>query len=590
MLDMLNTILLIVNIALTVIVALIVVLKALKGAKRGAYLAPIHLGTVLLSAIAAFILTGVFTGMILSYLSDMPLEETLHNIETMIGQSLGEEIHSFVEGFDPAVISYIVAIPSALLSPLIFFLLYVLFRILFGAIRGVVIKACAIPKRTDVTGKTIGGVIGGLEGVLVVVLCLIPITSFLNIGTSVTQKISFEDKTVAEVIDSVEDFNEAPVFGLIRSMGGELLTYELTSVTLNDKRVNLMNEIEVGFEIYNNVMIIIDGSGDGFVVTEEKQTAISAVVEMIESSDYLPMVLSSAMHMVSDGFLGDIPENPTEPMDRVMAALGEFIESTTPETITADLRTFVDVFFLLNENGVMDTLTSGDTEAIMEAISAKDEAGDTVIKKLIRTLGSNPHTQTIIAALNELSVSIMCDSLGFTGDTTQVYEDLKQGLNDIIAITPPADKSDEEAVKAYKEELKTTLKDTITGSLENVASTEELNSIKEQLTDEVMDEMTDQVSNYLEQNPQIQEMEDEDVTEIILTYYDAYLQYQQDGTLPDDLPFPLPGGGAGGEGGDSVIPLPEGGGSDDSAPFLPIPDGEGGSYAPYPDPDARPIN
>jgi hypothetical protein len=246
--------------------------------------------------------------------------------------------------------------------------------------------------------------------------------------------------------------------------------------------------------------------------------------------------------MVSGPLLGEIPENPTEPMDRVMAALGNFIESTTPDTITADLRTFVDAFFLLNENGAFETLTSGDTEAIMEALSEKDESGDTIIKKLIRMLGANPHTKTIIAALNELSVSIMCDSLGFTGDTAQVYDDLKQGLNDIISITPPADKDDEEAVAAYKEELKTTLKDTITGSLENVATGEELEEIREQLTDEVMDEMTEQVSNYLEENPEITEMEDEDVTEIILTYYDAYLQYQQNGTLPDDLPFPLPGG------------------------------------------------
>ena len=377
---------------------------------------------------------------------------------------------------------------------------------------------------------------------LVVVLCLIPITSFLNIGTSVTKKIDFEDRAVAEVVDEIEEFNDAPVFGLIRSMGGEMLTYELTTVSLGGSRVNLMNEIEVGIEIYNNIMIITEGMGDEFVVTAEKQAAIDRIVTMVEQSDYLPMVLSSATHMLSGSFLGEIPENPTDPMDKVMAALGDFIESTTPSTITADLRTFVDAYFLLNENGVFDTLTSGDTEAIMQVLSEKDESGDTIIKKLVRALASNPHTKTIIATLNELSVSIMCDSLGFTGDTTQVYEDLKQGLNDIIAITPPEDKTDEEAVAAYKEELKTTLKDTITGSLENVASSEELDEIKEQLTDEVMDEMTDQVSNYLEQNPEITEMEDEDVTEIILSYYDAYLQYQQDGTLPDDLPFPLPGG------------------------------------------------
>lgn len=540
---MLESILLTISIVLTVIVALVVVLKARAGAKRGAYVAPIHLGSVLLSATVAFILTGVFTGMLLSSLAEISLIDFVREIELTMGETFDPEIHEMIASFDPAVISYVVAIPAALFSPFIFFLLYIFCRLVFGAVRGVVVKACAIPKRVDTTGKTIGAVVGGLEGILVVVLCLIPITAFLNIGTSVTQKIDFEDEAVAEVIDSIEEFNEAPVFGLIRTMGGEFLTGELTTVSLGGRRVNLMNEINVGFELYNDIAIVLaEDDGGDFAVTPEKQAAIDRVVAVIEQSDYLPMVLSSAMHMVSGPLLGEIPENPTEPMDRVMAALGDFIESTTPDTITADLRTFVDAFFLLNENGAFETLTSGDTEAIMEALSEKDESGDTIIKKLIRMLGANPHTKTIIAALNELSVSIMCDSLGFTGDTAQVYDDLKQGLNDIISITPPADKNDEEAVAAYKEELKTTLKDTITGSLENVATGEELEEIREQLTDEVMDEMTEQVSNYLEENPEITEMEDEDVTEIILTYYDAYLQYQQNGTLPDDLPFPLPGG------------------------------------------------
>lgn len=540
---MLESILLTISIVLTVIVALVVVLKARAGAKRGAYVAPIHLGSVLLSATVAFILTGVFTGMLLSSLAQISLIDFVREIELTMGETFDPEIHEMIASFDPAVISYVAAIPAALFSPFIFFLLYIFCRLVFGAVRGVVVKACAIPKRVDTTGKTIGAVVGGLEGILVVVLCLIPITAFLNIGTSVTQKIDFEDEAVAEVIDSIEEFNEAPVFGLIRTMGGEFLTGELTTVSLGGRRVNLMNEINVGFELYNDIAIVLaEDDGGDFAVTPEKQAAIDRVVAVIEQSDYLPMVLSSAMHMVSGPLLGEIPENPTEPMDRVMAALGNFIESTTPDTITADLRTFVDAFFLLNENGAFETLTSGDTEAIMEALSEKDESGDTIIKKLIRMLGANPHTKTIIAALNELSVSIMCDSLGFTGDTAQVYDDLKQGLNDIISITPPADKDDEEAVAAYKEELKTTLKDTITGSLENVATGEELEEIREQLTDEVMDEMTEQVSNYLEENPEITEMEDEDVTEIILTYYDAYLQYQQNGTLPDDLPFPLPGG------------------------------------------------
>ena len=122
---MLESILLTISIVLTVIVALVVVLKARAGAKRGAYVAPIHLGSVLLSATLAFILTGVFTGMLLSSLAEISLIDFLREIELAMGETFDPEIHEMIASFDPAVISYVAAIPAALFSPFIFFLLYI---------------------------------------------------------------------------------------------------------------------------------------------------------------------------------------------------------------------------------------------------------------------------------------------------------------------------------------------------------------------------------------------------------------------------------------------------------------------------------
>ena len=35
-----------------------------------------------------------------------------------------------------------------------------------------------------------------------------------------------------------------------------------------------------------------------------------------------------------------------------------------------------------------------------------------------------------------------------------------------------------------------------------------------------------------------EEVTDEDVDDLILSYYDAYLEYQETGKVPDDIPLP----------------------------------------------------
>ena len=535
----------IVSLVLTAIFAIVVLLKTRKGAKRGAYQQPIHLGVVLVGAIISFITTLILSSSIFTALDGFTMEELVAGIESVTGAPFDEQMRGVLLSINPSTITALLALPVALMCPIIFTVCYFILSFFTNIIFKIVCKACGIKKRRDTVGKVIGASLGALEGVLVMTLFLVPMCSMLNLTIAVTSEIQTDDAATVEVFEAIEDFTETPVMQLASFAGGDFLTRELTTVHVQDSDVNLSNEIAVGFEIFNNISLLTNiGEGE---ISEEQRAAVNAIISALERSDYLPLILSDATHAVSVLVFGNIPENPTKPEEKLTKALADMLSSSTPDTIVDDLSMIMDAAFLLIDNGVLEALEGGDQDTVMNLLTAKDEEGNTIIKQAIRLLTKNPRTTGIIASLNELSVSLMCQSFGIEGDAAQVYEDLKQGLNDVAAITPDSYETEEEYHEALGETLNQTLVD---------------NGIE--LEEEMLDTMTGYVGDYLEEareNGTLDEqLTDENVTEIILTYYDAYLQYQENGTVPEIPGLPgLPGGEGGNGGSFPAIPGGNGG-------------------------------
>ncbi|MBQ7356709.1 MAG: hypothetical protein IJW66_04820 [Clostridia bacterium] len=554
----------IVGIALTVIFAIVVLLKTRKGAKRGAYQQPIHLGAVLLSAIISFVATLCLSASIFTSLDGFTMEELVVMLESLTGAPIEAEMRDVILSFEPSTITSLLALPVALLCPFIFTLCYLAVSIFTNIAYQIICKAAAVPKRRDTKGKVIGASLGALEGVVVMTLFLVPFSSILSLGRTVIAEIDTDDAEVASVFESVDNLAEAPVLKLASLAGGDFLTNELTTVSLKDSSVNLSKEIAVGFDIFNNISVLSEiGEGE---LTPEQRAAVNAIIAALDRSDYLPLLLSDGTHAVSALVFGDLPENPTKPEEKLLGALADMLATSTPDTIVDDIVMIKDVAFLLIDNGVLEALEGGDESAITDLLSKRDENGNSIIKQAIRLLTTNPRTGGIITALNELSVSLMCQSMGIEGDAAQVYEELKTGLNNVVAINPDDYADEEEYHEALGETLNQTLVD---------------NGIE--LEEEMLDTMTEYVGDYLDEARENgtleEELSDENVTEIILTYYDAYLEYQANGTVPDDLPA-LPGGDSGDNSGDSgnnggTLPaLPDGNGGVSDGGLTGIPGGD----------------
>ena len=97
------------------------------------------------------------------------------------------------------------------------------------------------------------------------------------------------------------------------------------------------------------------------------------------------------------------------------------------------------------------------------------------------------------------------------------YEDVKESVSDVLAVKKDNFATEEE----YKEELSKTLDNALTD-----------NGI------ELESEVVDGIADYIDENYSdfIGELTDEQFNDIILEYYDVYLDYINNGTLPEGIP------------------------------------------------------
>ena len=500
------------------LLGLLVLIGALKGLRRGISRQLIRTATVIASVVIAILVAKYFADNVLAKTCAMTTEEIIASLDA--SGSLSPEMTNALAALDSATISYILAIPLGLiLSPIIFVILFV-------AISGLMLIVHAIlsgifgfsKKRNNALTRVLGMVLGALQGALVTIVLLVPVVGLLTSATETVAMLnreSPEDESTVAIVEvyteSVKDYAEHPLVTAMSSVGGKLIYNKLATVKLEGEDYQMVETVSrPAVKISMNV-IKLKGF-DWKKLTDENEAAIKDIIAALEESSYTSALTADLLTFVSElyeegGLMAEIEAPMSDIMDAAMQTIGSF----TDESVATDLDVLTDAYFVLSQEDVLLTL-DGDLEKTLDILisDTTDENGNstTVVKKVVGILNSNPHTTPLVTALTKISVSALANQIGGASEETlALYDNVKSGVNETLAIKESDYSSREEYVGAVSDSLDTTLKE---------------NGIE--LERGVVDNMAEYVAdNYSD----VDSVSDQELNDIILSYYDSYLKNEE---------------------------------------------------------------
>lgn len=459
----------------------------------------------------AVLVTGSFSEVVISIFDGKSVKDAILLLEDYnIKVVMEEDVASLLDCFDAGVVKDIAMVPVAsLVLPVLFVILFIVLWLIMALIGFIISLIAGLGKRKGgCLGRLVGMVIGAVRGVVVSAVILFPVMAFLTVADSAVTLLRDqpeENESAATVVELYDTYlsksNESPVIEAMRAYGGGQLYDRLAHAEIGGKREDTRKTI-------NSIIILwtkstgINGM-DWRNLTPENKSAIDDMVLEICNDEYLSTsaagILGGLAKAVNDGVISIQLE---EPYGQLIKSAIAIFSDTSSENFKEDITTFKEIYFILSDSGVLAAFELG-TDATLEALTAKDPEGVTVINKLISTLRQNERTTALVEMLAHLSVSIMAGELGLDDDSLEKFEDLKGDLNGVLAVNSATYDTEEEKAAAVTDALNEAL-------IENNI----------QLSDDVVGEMTDYLINNVEPGAVVT---DEIVFDVIFSYYDAYL-------------------------------------------------------------------
>ena len=501
----------------------IVLIGLLKGLRRGAARQTVRTVTIVVSAVLSITITGAITASIAAFCEGKTLAEVVAAFN--LTPYLEESLINLLDCFDAVTAERLVDLPLlTLIMPFIFTGCFMVLSAILMIVHGIVSAILRFSgKRARLTSRLIGMAIGAAQGLAVAVIFTLPIINIINI-TSLAQATIAENRpeeaesnAICVVYDDyMKETKENPVFAFASVMGADALCDSFATVEIGEEKVNLRTTISRFLGSFDD--FAVRGEYDWTNPTEEQCDALKSVISDLAHDNYIASIMSGATRGVAIAIgTGVISLEMEEPALSVMENIVSIFTTLNEQNFANDIDTILDVYIMLAREQILLTLVDGSTEDITEAFISKNEAGETVIKRVITKIQNNEHMKPLVTMLTKLSISIMMNDVGVEqGD--EVYETVREGVSNVISIDKSQYETDEEYVDAVSESLDTTLKN---------------HDIE--LAPEIVDNMAEYITNQDYADFDIDEVTDEEVNDVILSYYEAYLDYVNNG---GENPFP----------------------------------------------------
>ena len=514
-------------IVITIFFALSVLGETFNGFRRTASRQIIHIIFTCAALLIAFFITkGTLTEMH-NFFSGTTIEDILLSIEQASPElEISAEIRNALANADAHLVELILTMPYAtIIAPFVFMILYFIINLIAKIVFWIISKI--IPKASTLAGTFLGMALGLAEGVIVTAVILLPFAAFSDVFGGVADRLDTaiempapevsedgeiaagdEEMTFAEVYEEyIKPIGHNPILDITRSLGGDAIIEAFAVVDLGDGKIDMRDELCATIDVIISASAM--GEVDWAQLTEENKAAITSIVESVQDSEYLSEIVSGVLVLMAD-ITEALPEEDTEGAENESneltdALMDDFLtifKTSTKDNIALDLETFKNMYFILSDDGIILAFNE-DSDTLLDALTAKDESNETSIDRIVSTIRKNPRTAPIITTLTKLSISVMASELGLGENVEAMYDDIKDGINDILAINYEDYANDDEYTAAIADSLNSTLKE------QGI-----------ELDTEVVTQMADYVGTEFKYH---EEFTEDDINDILLSYYDAVI-------------------------------------------------------------------
>ena len=509
------------------VIAVLGLLGAFKGYTRGFARQFIRTLTVVGSAaLALYVAKMTYYDGLLPFFEGKTMGDIINELGAM-GVLPADTDLGWLSNFDAEVARYLITLPLVLVvTPILFVVLFVIISALALIIHAAISGLFGFrKKRNNGLTRLLGTFLGAVQGVAVALLLLTPIIGYGTVYAETVETMKQEtpeNETVIMLSDTYDAYlretMEHPVTKISKTVGVDYLFDYLVTVWVDDAtQITMTDNIPSIASIYSEWGKL--AGADWKALTPEQENAIKAILAKMDENDYLSTVIAGTLRGFARCYAnGVISIELEEPFKSLIDSAIEIFETSDKDNLYADLSTLAEVYFIMSREGVLAAFGE-DSEALLNAMTAKDsETGKTPINKVVETINTNARIKPLVTMFTRLSVTLMTKELNFGEETMQIYDNVKVGLSDTLKISKEG-KSEEEYIAEVSSSIDATLQE---------------NGIV--LEPEILDSMANYVSENLSGT---EEITDDEINDLILSYYDAYVENNQGGDVPDipDLPI-----------------------------------------------------
>ena len=508
-----------ISLAIYIIMGVAIIGGILFGLGRGFGKTVIRLVTVVISLIAAYIIASSLSGWIATFFEGKTLNDTIFAFSSWVGSfvpgfavNIPEEIQNILNYFDPQTAQNLVSLVLCLfISPVIFVAVFYVLKTASMLIYWLLTLMCGMIGKKSLLSVLGGGLVGAIQGVVISLVLLIPIAGFSQLAAEARVAVQESDAPeytkvqVEEVYATYLDSTlNNPILHTLNAFGADAMFAGLTTATINDYTADMGEEAKEMFLIYVNGISLADI--DIYNPTPWREHLIR-VTEAIGQQRFTATTVSGILRSLANALEGGAIVIPAEdPYKSLLYDMFKTLQTSNKDNIEGDLKTLVNIYLIMGEHDLIREMIEGTSDGLIDKMLIKTDSGEIVIDLIIDELGKNPRTTLLLDSFAKLSVAALSNSVNLGEDATELYNNVKDGVNDVLK----TNKEDYETEEEYKEALG-----------ENLDNTLKENGIT--LDEEIISEMT----NYIAENySDKEEITDRDVADAILYYYSAYMESQ----------------------------------------------------------------